>query len=126
MASLLSVAKEKTKGLSDLFEGREPLKKKDRKKFLNRDLTVSDFDVLDYNSAHYAVVVFEEEPTIAYSAGVALTGIFDAYVEEFDSVKDARDAYRDEDALVVHLEEIETKEKGNTFIKVSVVNGEGN
>lgn len=121
MATLHSVAKEKTKGLSDLFEGREQLKKKDRKKFLGRNLTVSDFDVLDYNNSHYAVVVFEEEPAIAYSAGKALTEIIDAYVEACGGVADARAAYRDEDALIVYLEETETKESGNTFVKVTVI-----
>lgn len=123
-ASLKAVAKEETKGLSDLFEGREQLKKKDRKKFLNRHLTIMDFDVLDYNTSHYAVVVFEEEEQIAYSAGKNLTEIIDAYVGNFDSVSDARAAYRDEDPCIVMLEETETKEKGNTFIRVTVVDGD--
>lgn len=120
---LKNVAKEQTKGLSDLFEGREQLKKKDRKQFLETELTVQDFDVLDYNNSHYAVVVFDEKQEYAYSAGKQLTQMIDAYVEECGGIKEAREQYKDEEPLVIIMHETETKE-GNTFVAVEVVDAE--
>lgn len=121
--SLRGMAQEHTEGLSDLFVGRKKLLKKDRKKFLDRDLTVMDFDTVSYNDTHFAVVVFEEEESIAYSAGKALTEIIDAYADACGGIREARERYREEEGLIIRMEETETS-TGNTFIKVMVVNGE--
>ena len=123
------IAKQETKGLSDLFDGREKLEKKARKDLLNRDLTIIDFDIVDYDDTsdkkqphkHFGVVVFEEEPEVAYCTGMQLTRIIDAYIAEFDDVIKARNAYTEEEQLIVRLEEKETK-GGNTFVAVTVVN----
>lgn len=122
--SLLSTAKQRTEdGLSDLFKGRKKLSKKDRKAFLDIDLTVSDFDIVEAKGKHYVVIVFLEKPDFAYGGGKILTEIFDAYVENFDSVEEARAAYKDEgEPLVIRLEMVEGEE--NDYVKVTVVNDE--
>lgn len=128
MGLLKNIAKNETRGLSDLFEGREQLDKKARKDMLGRRLTVVDFDILDYDDSadkkqphkHFGVVVFEEKPEIAYCTGMQLTRILDNYVSNFESIAEARDAYAEEDKLVIELNEKETK-GGNTFVTVKVI-----
>lgn len=128
MGLLKNIATEETKGLSDLFDGREKLDKKARKELLGTKLTIDDFDIIDYDDSsdkkqphkHFGVVVFVEEPKIAYCTGMQLTRILDNYVSNFDSVVEARDAYAEEDKLMICMEEKETK-GGNTFVAVTVV-----
>lgn len=124
------VAKEVTRGLSDLFEGRVQLEADKRDELLNRDLTMSDFDLIDYDDPsdkanphkHYGVMVFEEEPEVAYCTGKQLTEMIDTYAGEFDNdVQAARDAYSKEDKLVINMEKKRTK-GGRTFVSVTVVN----
>lgn len=130
MKSFKEVAKEATRGLSDLFEGREQLDADKRDELLNTDLTMMDFDVIDYDDPsdktqphkHYGVVVFSEHDGIAYSTGKQITEMIDAYVGEFaGDVRAARDAYAKEDKLVINMEKKRTK-GGRTFVSVTVVN----
>ncbi len=114
----------KSLSASELMENRE---KVDTPDVVGKNLTIEDFDLVDYDGdgkhVHYAVVVFAEMPDKYYQGGYVLTRMIDDIVEDFDNLlEEAREQYAvaGNDRICIRLTESKTK-GGKNLTKVEVV-----
>lgn len=104
--------------LSDLFEGREKI---DTEDLLEQDLTIDDFDMVEYDETSFPVFTFKEYPGRVYSGGHMLKKMVTDITEACGDLDRARDIYqKDKDKIVVNMKLTRTKKNKNSFVQVTL------
>lgn len=109
--------------LSELYKERKKLETRD---VVGKELTISDFDMVSMMSkgkmVSFAAVTFEEMEGFVYNAGLILTKMITAWVDEYDTVEQAREAYKAEtDKVKVKLTETKTKDDIRNLVAVELL-----
>ena len=99
--------------LSELMEGRTPIKTEDVIKKNNGVLTINGCDVINTADAHYCVVTAQEYKDNFYTGGMVLTKIVDKWISLYDGDMDALNADLMSEPVQVQLSEGKTKNNRN-------------
>lgn len=106
--------------LSDLQNGREPLKTSD---ITGQALTILDFDMIYASEAKYCCLIFNEAPDKYYNGGLILTKMVESWIDEYGGdFEEAREAYANsDDKVVISLTETKTKKGNNNLVTVEIL-----
>lgn len=115
MALDLRAIAQKTTTLSELMEGREPIKTPDLIKAYPDGIHINACDLVETSDARYCTVTFTEDDTHYYNGGLVLTKIVDAWVSAGDGIDNVN---KELSKSPVKMKFSEKKTKGNNNITI--------
>lgn len=83
--------------LTDLYDGR---KKIETSEVVNKELTIDDFDIVNFDGTEFCALTFKELAGFVYNGGMVLTKMIKRWCEEYGGISEAREAYSKTDEKV--------------------------